>query len=209
MAESTRLSVNNCEGATTDLQGLANPFALPLQVLETNPPDVYQTAARTLSLLLQNVVTHPESEKHRTLHLSNKAIQARVLSAEGALEFLAACGFVQVEDTLVFVEDVTLVENALRVLQAAVPAPVPAPPPPAPQQAASVDPARVKWLAEQKQRKQQEESERAAIRARIAGNREEQKYRVVTDSKAALIKGQSKGTVQNATQMGLDGKAGG
>eukprot|EP00656_Telonema_subtile_P011423 TRINITY_DN1565_c0_g1_i10.p1 TRINITY_DN1565_c0_g1~~TRINITY_DN1565_c0_g1_i10.p1 ORF type:complete len:162 (+),score=45.32 TRINITY_DN1565_c0_g1_i10:132-617(+) len=159
-----------------------------------------------------NIVKNPTEEKFRTIHLSNQAIQSRLLSAQGSLEFLVAAGFVQVDDTMIYLEqDVSLIVDAVACLERAhlACAPVaPAQPPPA-QTETTESRERQKYLAELREKKRKEDAEKAALRQRLAAQREEQKNRVVRDSNAALLKGRSKGTTQSATEMGCDGSAGG
>ena len=56
-------------------------------------PGVAQTAIQTLRTLTNNVITHPEEEKYRTIKTSNKALQERIVKVTGALMFLKAVGF--------------------------------------------------------------------------------------------------------------------
>merc|ERR1711977_401922 len=195
------LRVDSCDGSTDELQQLAVPFADQMcELRETNSLQVFEMARKTLITLLSNIVKTPSNEQFRTIHLSNQAIQRRVLAANGSLGFLAAAGFVQLDETLVFVDisELGLLTTAITALQQAAPPPNITPTRP-------TDPKREAWLAEMKAKKQKEEAEKAALRARIAAQREEQKHKTYKDSKA--VKGG--GSWQTATEMGLDGKAGG
>merc|ERR1711998_179818 len=202
------LRVECCDGSTDELQRLTAPFAQELAALRGNAPEVFEMARKTLITLLGNILKTPDNDNFRTIHTSNQAIQRRVLSANGSLDFLLASGFVQLDDTLVFVDldNLELLRSATGVLQSAGPqegAPVKAAPANSTQ--TSVDPKRAAWLAEMKAKKQKQEAEKAALRAKIAAQREEQKHKTYKDSKA--VKGG--GSWQSATDMGLDGKAGG
>merc|ERR1711977_176694 len=202
------LRVDSCDGSTDELQQLAVPFADQMcELRETNSLQVFEMARKTLITLLSNIVKTPSNEQFRTIHLSNQAIQRRVLAANGSLGFLAAAGFVQLDETLVFVDisELGLLTTAITALQQAAPAPQQAAPPPHITPARPTDPKREAWLAEMKAKKQKEEAEKAALRARIAAQREEQKHKTYKGSKA--VKGG--GSWQTATEMGLDGKAGG
>lgn len=69
---------------------------------------LWEKCARTLSLnttadlldlldllqtLCQNIISNQEESKFRTIKLSNKTIQNRLINRKGGLEFLAAVGF--------------------------------------------------------------------------------------------------------------------
>lgn len=49
--------------------------------------------------ILRNIINNPSEEKFRTLKLGNKAIQSKILSVRGGMDFFLACGF-QRESTI-------------------------------------------------------------------------------------------------------------
>jgi len=202
------IHVGNCAGITHELQGDEVPFAAALATLRQNPPAVCEMAQKTMIKLLTNIVKNPDNENFRQIHMTNKAIQDRVMKAAGAKEFLMAAGFVEIDSMLLLLEDdIVRLPEAIASIQPSAPRQAPsnisqAPPAPAP---SNEDPKRAKYLAELKAKKSAQEAEKAALRARIANQREEQKHHQIRDSRAVLLKGRTQGTSQSASDMGLDG----
>merc|ERR1711865_271333 len=174
----------------------------------------FSTASKTATTLLSNIVKNPDEQKFRTIHSSNKAIQSRLLSHSGAGDFLLAVGFVQVDDTFVFLSDDTAAITAgLARLQAAQPVGEPAQAMQNVTNQPTVNESDARALRkrqeEMREKKRKDEAEKAALRARMASQRKEQEHHVIRESKAVLLKGRTKGTSQSATQMGCDGSADG
>ena len=61
--------------------------------LTLNAPAVLQEFLQTATKILSNISAHPEEAKYKTLKLSNKGIESRVLAVKGGLQFFLACGF--------------------------------------------------------------------------------------------------------------------
>ncbi|KAH8372774.1 hypothetical protein KR009_004684 [Drosophila setifemur] len=57
--------------------------------------DAYLEAVRILLVLLENVLSHPNNPKFRTIRLENKAIKEKLLSVHGCEKLLVAIGFTQ------------------------------------------------------------------------------------------------------------------
>lgn len=209
------INVGNCQGLTQELQGDDEmPFAVAMVALHQNPPAVCEMAQRTMIKLLTNIVKNPDNENYRQIHMTNKAIQDRVMKAPGAKDFLMAAGFVEIDTMLILLEDdIARLPEAIACLQPSAPQQAPANISQAPAAAApsnvSADPKRAKYLAELKAKQKAQEAEKAALRARIANQREEQKHHQIRNSRAVLLKGRTQGTSQSASDMGLDGSQGG
>lgn len=58
-----------------------------------NEDDRVKTCWQTLFKLCANVANNPTEDKFRRIKLTNAAIQQRVTSLTGAVEFLELCGF--------------------------------------------------------------------------------------------------------------------
>eukprot|EP00946_MAST-07B_sp_MAST-7B-sp1_P003149 g3149.t1 len=83
-------------------------------------------AVKMLQTLLGNILQHPSEEKFRSVRLCNKAIQRRLCSVPGAIDMLAAAGFVLAGEAgdprLVFAETAKLekLEAALTAITMAL-----------------------------------------------------------------------------------------
>merc|ERR1711865_417780 len=92
-----------------------------INLLTSNPPATFNTAAQTIATLLQNVIRNPGEEKFRTIHNTNPAIQSRLFAVPGGREFIIAAGFVPEGELLVFYGDDTApIIEAMRNLEAAI-----------------------------------------------------------------------------------------
>lgn len=66
-----------------------------------NEPDVSMAAAKTLQLILENILnakTDEDRAKFKRIKQSSKMIQSTIVPAEGASEFLLGCGFNVIQD---------------------------------------------------------------------------------------------------------------
>merc|ERR1712166_1102101 len=93
------------------IETMASPDSLDTAVASfqsSNSPQVYQLASKTLLTLLSNIIKNPADERFRSIHVTNKAIQQRLLSANGAQSLLLAAGFVEREQTFEFEDMVHL-----------------------------------------------------------------------------------------------------
>ena len=83
------------------------------------------TALKILSKLLTNVTENPQEEKYRTVKTTNKAIQSKLLSVDGARDVLIALGFVDLGDMLVLIDpsedDLATVQEGLAVILSSIP----------------------------------------------------------------------------------------
>jgi len=52
---------------------------------------------QTLSRIIDNLLSHPTTEKYRVLPLTNEAFKTKVLSVKGSLEVLKSLGFIEIE----------------------------------------------------------------------------------------------------------------
>jgi len=68
-----------------------------VKLLENEPP-VYANAVKTLLRIFNNIQQNQSVEKFRKLRLSSKVVSENILPANGAMECLFACGFVEVEN---------------------------------------------------------------------------------------------------------------
>lgn len=95
-----------------------------LQLGDRNVPDVAMAALKLVSKALQNVVDAPEDAGKRRINAASKALQSKVLSAQGGRELLAAVGFEEQGsgDEAAFVcagDDVRMLRVSLAVLNRA------------------------------------------------------------------------------------------
>mmetsp|Transcript_9460 Transcript_9460/g.17149 ORF Transcript_9460/g.17149 Transcript_9460/m.17149 type:complete len:642 (-) Transcript_9460:300-2225(-) len=82
---------NNNEDATTQVWTTWEAVDL---LLQSNFDADSKECIVTLLKLLDNIISSPPSDvKYRTLNLDNEALQKRVFSKRGGLEFVQACGF--------------------------------------------------------------------------------------------------------------------
>ena len=78
---------------------LSNRFErLVNSVVESNPPEVVIGSLRTLTSILSNIVMFPKDSKYRVIKLSNKAINAKIVNANGSLDVLHSVGFVKEDE---------------------------------------------------------------------------------------------------------------
>lgn len=67
--------------------------ASSLMIYTLNSGEESEIASKTLQAYLRNVIETPQEMKYRRIRFQNKAFQERVLAVKGAVEFLKACGF--------------------------------------------------------------------------------------------------------------------
>jgi UBX domain-containing protein 6 len=72
-------------------QGLR--FTPCLIIYNCNVKDKAEQCVETLIKYLENIVNHPDEEKYRKIRMSNRIFSEKVKPVEGALEFLTAAGF--------------------------------------------------------------------------------------------------------------------
>lgn len=60
---------------------------------EYRNPNVAKTAMNTLKVYTNNILTHPEESKYRSIKQDNKAFQDRVAKVSGCINYLKAVGF--------------------------------------------------------------------------------------------------------------------
>jgi hypothetical protein len=90
--EDTHAGNNNNEDATTQ-QVWTTHKAVDL-LLQSNFDVDSKVCITTLLKLLDNIISStPSDVKYRTLNLDNEALQKRIFSKRGGLEFVQACGF--------------------------------------------------------------------------------------------------------------------
>ncbi|EGD73571.1 hypothetical protein PTSG_12287 [Salpingoeca rosetta] len=77
---------------TQRLTEMPVPMAAKM-VWTLNSREKRELAVKTICAYINNVLQHPDEPKYRRINKENKAFQARILGAEGALEFLKAVGF--------------------------------------------------------------------------------------------------------------------
>ncbi|XP_055312387.1 UBX domain-containing protein 6 [Sitodiplosis mosellana] len=66
-----------------------------LIILNCNTKEKSAACIETLTKYLQNIIQHPDEEKYRKIRQSNRIFGDKVLSCEGALDFLLAAGFTE------------------------------------------------------------------------------------------------------------------
>ena len=97
LAAALVMSMDEGDGLTATaadaLEFLASALATACRKLEAQPPQVKQTAIKTLKKLVENLIDAPDNPKFRRVRVSNAKIQAAVLGVPGGDDFLRALGF--------------------------------------------------------------------------------------------------------------------
>ena len=70
-----------------------------------NSPETCLTAFDLVLKLLANIVANPQDPRFRAVKKTNKAIQAKLLTCVGVLEFFTTLGFTPMDDSLIFLGD--------------------------------------------------------------------------------------------------------
>ena len=65
--------------------------------LPLNPRDRYLICVKTMLKIVGNIIKNPADTKFHSLRVSNKTIQVKIAQVRGAVDFLRAHGFAQVE----------------------------------------------------------------------------------------------------------------
>jgi len=89
LAQAMAMSLNSGGGGSSDLDAA-------ISKLHAQPKDAAFGATKILQKLLQNLIQAPNEEKFKTVKLSNKTIQSKVVAVPGALDVLLSAGFVSV-----------------------------------------------------------------------------------------------------------------
>lgn len=168
------------------------PHSLPLTFTEA----VLDVSEGILIKLLSNVLADPADEKKRSVRLENPKIKQAVVAPRGAMDLMVAAGFVQRDGLLVLEgSDISKVQTALAELQEAAAQR-------AHKKATKDDLARQKYLDEVKQKNKEAEKRRAEAKAKISGQRKEEKTYV---NSVSQHQGFGAGEKQSATNLGAGG----
>ncbi|XP_018795977.1 PREDICTED: UBX domain-containing protein 6 isoform X2 [Bactrocera latifrons] len=90
-----------------------------LIICNCNTREKADDCIQTLSKYLENIYNHPEEEKYYKIRMSNKIFNEKVRYVEGALDFLLAAGFreIDIDDALKNAETIQLdLDRNIRVL---------------------------------------------------------------------------------------------
>jgi len=168
-----------------------------IEALRQNPGSKFDETSGILCKLLGNILANPEDDKYRKIRLSNAKINAAIVQVPGAIDILLAVGFVE-DDGHLYISSTTAlaaVQDALTQIQSV-----------ATQRAAKVaaqaDNACSQRMAEAAKNKAENDRRKAAIKAKIAGNKKEEKEIVASVKKQSDF---GSGTKNNAEQCGAAG----
>ncbi|KFB43213.1 AGAP006391-PA-like protein [Anopheles sinensis] len=68
-----------------------------LIIYNCNPKDKAEVCIETLSKCIENIVNNPNEEKYKKIRMTNRMFCEKIKVCEGALEFLHAAGFAEIE----------------------------------------------------------------------------------------------------------------
>lgn len=68
-----------------------------LIIYNCNPKDKAELCIETLSKCIENIVNNPSEEKYKKIRMTNRMFCEKIKVCEGALEFLQAAGFAEIE----------------------------------------------------------------------------------------------------------------
>jgi len=149
--------------------------------------------------LLTNIINNPSDEKKRSVRLENPKIHSAVIAPRGARDIMHSAGFVEQDGNLVLPAGAPL-----EAVQAARDAVHGAAARRATRQSAQVDSARQEYLQEVKRKKAEQDRRRAEAKAKIVGQRGEEKE---MQASVSQHKGFKAGERKSATELGAGGDA--